>query len=83
MDAETVGGTVIKPKLVEIFGATIADLLFTKAIFSGMQGSTEQESFQLIVESICSHPKVIGMWGTAQTEKQKFEWINAGSPDLG
>ena len=82
MDAEVVGETLIKPKLVEIFGATIADLLFTKAIFAGMQGGSQQESFQLMVDSICSHPKVLGMWGTAQTEKLKQEWLQTGNSDI-
>jgi len=82
MDAEVVGETVIKPKLVEIFGATIADLLFTKAIFAAMQGSTAQESYQLMVDSVCAHPKVVGMWGTAQTEKMRQEWLKNAALEL-
>ena len=83
MDAEAVGETVIKPKLVEIFGATIADLLFTRAMFAGIQGNDEQESFQLMVESVCAHPKVIGMWGAAQAGKTKQEWLQSASASVG
>ena len=82
MDAEAVGEKVIRPKLAEIFGATIADLLLTKATFAAMQGGTAQETYRLMVESVCSHPKVVAMWGAAQTEKMKEEWLRSGALEV-
>ncbi len=75
MDAKTVRETIIKPKLVDVFGTAIANTLVTKSIAAGMTGGTEQEKLKLMIEAICSDPKVVGMWGAAQTEKQKRAWI--------
>jgi hypothetical protein len=75
MDAKTIKETVIKPKLIEIFGNTIGNSLVTKATLAGMRGNSEQEKLGLMVEVICSNPIVIGMWGVAQTEKLKREWL--------
>jgi hypothetical protein len=74
MDAKTARDTVIKPKLVETFGASMAGLLMIKAINAGMAGSTEAEKLRLAAESICSDPKVVAMWGAAQAARQKDEW---------
>jgi len=75
MEAKTIKETVIKPKLIEIFGNTIGNSLVTKATLAGMRGNSEQEKLELMVEVICSNPIVIGMWGAAQTEKLKREWL--------
>ncbi len=75
MDAKTARETVIKPKLVEVFGNAIASSLLTPAIVAGMQGTTEQDKLRLMVEAICSNPKVVGMWGAAQTDRQKRQWL--------
>jgi len=75
--AMSVRDTIIKPKLAEIFGNFIANVLITKAISAGRRGKTEQEKLNLMVESICSDPKVKGMWGAAQTVKQKHAWLSA------
>jgi len=75
MDAKTIKETVIKPKLIEIFGNTIGNSLITKATLAGMRGNSEQEKLALMVEAICSNPIVVGMWGAAQTEKLKQEWL--------
>jgi hypothetical protein len=75
MDAKTVRDTAIKPKLIEIFGNVLASSLLVKAISAGGQGNTEQERLQLMVDAICSDPKVIGMWGVARATKQKQEWM--------
>ena len=74
MDAKTAVETVIKPKLIEIFGDRITNFAIIKANGILAQGKTEQEKLKLAVNSICSDPKVKGMWGAAQTEKQKQEW---------
>lgn len=77
MDAKTVRETIIRPKLEEVFGKTMTNTLVTQAISAGMGGGTEQEKLKLMVEAICSNPKATGMWGAAQTEKQKQEWLKA------
>ena len=75
MDAQTARETVIKPKLVEVFGNTIASSLITKAAMAGMAGTSEQEKLKLMADFICADPRVLGMWGNAQTERQKKEWL--------
>ena len=75
MDAKEVRESIIKPKLAEVFGNIIANALVSKAAVAGMKGSTDKEKLTLIVESICSDQKVVGMWGEAQTNKQKNEWL--------
>ena len=75
MNANTIKETVIKPKLIEIFGNAIGNSLVTKATLAGMRADTEQEKLKLMVETICSNSLVVGMWGAAQTEKLKQEWL--------
>lgn len=75
MDAQTVREKTIKPKLVETFGNAIASALITAATVAGAGGTSEQEKLQLTVTSICADPRVLGMWGNAQTERQKKEWV--------
>lgn len=76
MDAQTARETIIKPKLVEMFGNAIASNLITKAAMASQGELSQQEKLQRIVDSICADPKVLGMWGAAQTERQKKEWLN-------
>ena len=75
MDAKTARETVIRPKLAELFGNTMASALTTQATLAGMQGTTEQDKLRRMVEAICSSPKVVGMLGAAQMERQKREWL--------
>ena len=75
MDAKTARETVIKPKLIEVFGNTIASSLITNATLAGLKGTTEHDKLNLMVEAICSDKKVVAMWGTSQTERQKKEWL--------
>ncbi len=75
MNARSVRDTIIKPKLIDIFGTVIGNFLITKAIAAGIDGKTEQEKLNLMVEAVCSDPKVLGMWGKAQVKKQKQEWL--------
>jgi hypothetical protein len=75
VDVWTIRETVIKPKLLEVFGGVIGHYLLTNGIVAGMKGTTEDEKLKLTVESICSDPKVIGMWGAVGAEKQKREWL--------
>ena len=76
MEAKEVREKVIKPKLAEFFGNIIANALVSKAAVAGMKGSSDKEKLRLTVESICSDQKVLGIWGVAQTNKQKNEWLN-------
>jgi hypothetical protein len=75
MDAQTARDTVIKSKLIEVFGNAIASSLITKAAMAGMGGTSEQEKLRLTADYICADPKVLGMWGNAQAERQKKEWL--------
>ena len=75
MDAQTVREKTIKPKLIEMVGNSIASALITVATVEGAGGASEQEKLRLTVNSICADPRVLGMWGNAQTEKQKKEWL--------
>jgi hypothetical protein len=75
MDAKTALETVLKPKLTEVFGTSMGGFLVTKAFGAGISGKSDAEKLQLMVESICSDPKVIGMWGASQTARQKGEWL--------
>lgn len=77
MDARTVRETIIKPKLAEVFGTTMTHMLITRSIAAGIGGGTEQEKLKLMVETICSDPQVLGIWGAALTEKQKQAWLSA------
>lgn len=77
MDARTVRDTVIKPKLIDVFGVVMGNSLVTKSISAGRTGDSEQEKLKLMVNAICSDPKVAGMWGVAQVQKQKQAWIGA------
>jgi len=75
MDAQTARETILKPKLVEVFGNAIAANLVTKAGMASQSGTSEQEKLKIVVDFICADPKVLGMWGAAQTERQKKEWL--------
>jgi acyl dehydratase len=76
MDAQTARETVIRAKLVEVFGGAIASSLVTKAAIAGMSGTSEKEKLQRAVDSICADARVLGMWGAAQAERQKKEWLS-------
>jgi hypothetical protein len=75
MDAKTARETIIKPKLTAVFGAALTTSLLTAAIGAGIGGNTEPEKLALMVKSVLGDPKVLGMWGKAQVEKQMKEWL--------
>jgi hypothetical protein len=77
MDAKTVRNTIIKPKLIDVFGTIMGNSLLTKAISAGLQGGSEEEKLKLMVDVICADPKVLGMWGEAHVQKQKQAWMSA------
>ena len=75
MDAKTALETVMKPKLEEVFGTSMSKFLVTKAFGAGISGRSDPEKLRLMVDSICNDPKVLGMWGSSQTARQKNEWL--------
>ena len=75
MDARTARETVVKAKLAEVFGNNIAASLNASATIAGMAGTSEQEKLKLIADCVCTDPRVLGMWGSSQTERQKREWL--------
>lgn len=75
MDVRTLRDTLIKPKLVEMFGNGMALTLLTVALSASMKGKTETERIHLMVEAICSDKRVVGMWGAARAQQQKNEWM--------
>ncbi len=75
MDAKTVREDIIKPKLIEFFGSTMTSKLIIAATGAGMTGKNEKEKLQLMVEAICSDSQVNAMWGAAQVNKHKQEWL--------
>ncbi len=79
MDAAAARDSIIKPKLAEIFGRSNANMLVGRSMAAAAKGSSEQEKFKLMVDFICSDPKVVGMWGNAQAQKQSEEWLKAFS----
>ena len=75
MDPITIRNTIIKPKLVDVFGRVFASSLLAMAITEGLKGTTPEEKLGLMVDTICSDPQVVGMWGKSGTERQKREWL--------
>lgn len=75
MKFTTIRDKVIKPKLIDMLGNTMAKDMFTKARFASANERDEKGMLKVFVTMICSDPKFLGMWGTAQAEKQKMEWL--------
>ena len=75
MDLTSFRETVIKPKLVEAFGGTMASNLVTSAIVASMKDSGDKQKAEMFVDAICSNPKVVGLWGAAQARKQRGDWL--------
>ena len=67
---------VIKPKLVDMLGRKMTEDLFREAQFSSANANDDSERLRQFVDVTCSDSRFIGMWGTAQAEKQKKEWLN-------
>ena len=80
MDSKEVVDQVVKPKLTEVFGGMMCSMIVSKAYTSTFKivakSQTPLDTYKLVIESICSNPKVIAMWGENGANKQKEEWIN-------
>jgi len=75
MDANSICDKIIKSKLTDILGRTMAQALYSKAQFAAVRAINESERLALFVDFICADPHFIGMWGTAQAARQKQEWL--------
>lgn len=67
---------VILPKLVDMLGKAMAKDIHRNAGFAAVGAREERETLRIFVEKACSDPRFVGMWGTAQAEKQKLEWLD-------
>lgn len=75
MDAREVRESVMKPKLAEVFGATMALGLINQAMTAAIGKGSEQDRLQASVDAICNDPRVVGMWGASTAAKFKAEWL--------
>jgi hypothetical protein len=74
MDADGLKDKVIRPKLAEVFGELLAGSIVTRATLAALQGRDEDDRKRLIIDAVCSHERVLAMWGQARTARQKQEW---------
>lgn len=74
MDADALKDKLIRPKLAEVFGELLAGSIVTRATLAALQGQNEDERKRMIIEAVCSHERVLAMWGEARTARQKQEW---------
>jgi hypothetical protein len=75
MDADGLKDKIIRPKLAEVFGELLAGSIVTRATLAALQGQNEEERKRLIINAVCSHERVLAMWGEARTARQKQEWV--------
>lgn len=66
---------VIKPKLTDMLGKAMAEIICKNAGFATAGVRGDQETLQVFLEKACSDPRFVGMWGTSQAETQKREWL--------
>lgn len=76
MKFSSIRDKVIKPKLVDILGKALAEEIFTNASLASTIGKNDRECLQYFVDKACSDTYFLGMWGTAQAQKQKREWLD-------
>lgn len=76
MNLNAIRNQVIKSKLIDMLGRTMAEDICQKSSFAAVGAKSDQEALSLFLEKTCSDPRFIGMWGTRQAEKQKAEWLN-------
>lgn len=75
MTYEHIRDKVIKPKLTDMLGNTLADSLYKKARFATSGARGEVQKLKVFVSEICNDPHFIGMWGTFQAARQEKEWL--------
>lgn len=75
MKATTIRDKIVKSKLIDMLGRTMAEEIYNKALFAATSAQSDEQNLQIFVERTCSDPKFIGMWGKAQAARQKSEWL--------
>lgn len=76
MKYSSIRDKVIQRKLIDILGKSLAEDIYTEARFASVKGKDDLESLRYFVDKICSDPHFLGMWGTAQAQQQKKEWLD-------
>ena len=75
MDIETIIDAQIKPQLVETFGRQTANSLLTQATLAYVStDGTEQERFEVFVQTICSDKRVLDTWGKQGAAERVEDW---------
>lgn len=75
MNLEEFKEKVIKPKMHEIFGTLLGNTIVSSSYVKSMSVSgSDKDKGTFLIKSICEHPRVVGMWGNDQCNKQKAEW---------
>ena len=75
-ETEIIIEKTIKPQLNKLFGSIVVDELISKATVLGMKADSDNEKIKLIIESICSDQRCVGMLGTSGVIKQRNEWLH-------
>jgi hypothetical protein len=66
---------VVKPKLMDMLGKAMAENLVNQAHIQTISTRREKQKLHVFVDTVCSDDNFVGMWGKAQAEKQKLEWL--------
>ena len=66
---------IIKPKLTDMLGKTLAENLTNNAHIKTIGTHVDRQKLQIFVDKVCTDENFLGMWGTAQAAKQKNEWL--------
>jgi len=75
MDIEAIIDAKIKPQLIEAFGRQTANSLVTQATLAYVSSDgTEQERFEVFVQTICSDPRVLEVWGKRGAAERVEDW---------
>ena len=76
MDINTLKETVIMPKLIESFGSSLGGIIAGNALIPTHKINDAQEKKKVFVETVCSHKRVVAMWGESEAQKLKREWMS-------
>ena len=75
MDVEDIINANIGPQLVEAFGRQTANALITQATLAYVStDGPEQEKFEAFVQSICTDPRAIAVWGETGVAERVEDW---------
>jgi methylenetetrahydrofolate dehydrogenase (NADP+)/methenyltetrahydrofolate cyclohydrolase len=75
MDIEAIIDAKIKPQLIEAFGRQTANSLVTQATLAYVStDGIEQERFEVFVQTICSDPRVLEVWGKRGAAERVEDW---------